>query len=154
MTLSPSHVGIGITRYDGGYVNRCDGAWVQAKARNGAMVITLEGQINTTNVNAVTATLARFISVRTPLVLDLRKLGSLIRPGWRALVALGYWYREAGMPLILVMGPALKSYVSVVDRSSVLPVTDSLHEAMRHLDAPRRTRSRRPPIVAPQQTRC
>ncbi|MDD4865880.1 MAG: hypothetical protein PHQ28_01745 [Mycobacterium sp.] len=118
------------------------------------MVVTLDGEISTANMKAVSAALARFISVRTPLVLDLRKLGSLTRPAWRALLALGYWYREAGMLLILVTGPALQPYLSVVDDSSVLPVTDSLHEAMRHLDASRRTRCRRPPIVAPQRTRC
>lgn len=157
MTLSQSHIGSGVTRYGGGRLTDCDGAWVQAQARNGAMVIRLGGDVERANIESVTAALIRFISVRTPLVVDLRKLRSLSRSGWRALVALSYWYREAGMPMVAVEGPALRPHLGSLENSSVLAVAGSLDQAMRRLGPARRTHPSRtsgPPIVARPHTRC
>ena len=155
MTLSRSRIGTGHAHYTGGHTPRCDDRWLHARARDGAIVLRPDEDINAAETDRVTSALAQFLSVRAPLVVDLRELRSLTRSGWRALIAVGYWYHEAGVPVILVAGAASQRYLNVTGDSAVLPVMNSVTEALRRVHLARDTHGQRPPpIVARQHTRC
>lgn len=152
MTLSRSRVGPGHAHYTTGHSSP-DQTWLRARALDGAIILRPDEDINAANTERTTA-LAQFISLRAPLVIDLRGLRFLSRSGWQTLLAVGYWYREAGVPCIVVTGAASPPHLNVSGDAAVLPVTNSLPEALRRVHRSRGACCPRPPIVARQHTRC
>jgi hypothetical protein len=115
-------------------------------------VVKLAGWVDASNLDQVTATLRRFTSMRVPLVLDLNKVEFLGVSAFRALVAVGAQYGEAGLPCVMVDGPALRPYAKVGAQSRSVAIVDSAAEALAHVAcaAP----PRRQPVVARDRTRC
>lgn len=140
-------------RHHVGDVVDCDGAWLQAHPRGGAMVITVSGEIDAGNIHTLAAPLAQFASLRSPLVLNLQPLDFIAVTGWTALIALSSQYREAGVAWALVAGTAFKRLLSFMNEQSSLPFANSVEEAIWEVAALRVPR-RRLRVVAPRLTRC
>jgi anti-anti-sigma factor len=127
---------------------------MQARFRSSEIVLNLGGDIDTSNVDKVTANLQQFISTTSPLILDLRWLDFLSVSGLRALVAVDYQYREAGLSWAVVTGPALRPHLRVKNDDLSLPVVSSMAAALRYVHNDARAHTRRLRIVSGWDTLC
>jgi hypothetical protein len=116
-------------------------------------VVQIDGTMGTANAAAIAAELARLVSVCTPLVLDVSVLESMGPAGARALIAVSYWFREAGLQWALVPGLAARPYLPDLEACPVLPLADSVDDALHRLS----TASPRDvcrPLIARRHTHC
>ncbi|MCZ8379943.1 STAS domain-containing protein [Mycobacterium sp. CPCC 205372] len=127
----------------------CGGARIETQASSSAVVVKLAGWVDASNLNQVIATLRRFTSMRTPLILDLTKLEFLGISAFRALFAVADEYCETGLQCVMVDGPALRPYTKLGAQSRSVPIVDSAESAHSRVTPPCR-----PPVVARDRTRC
>ena len=66
----------------------CDGAQIRAQCRHLAIVVTISGEINDSNIDRVRQSVRRFILAEKPLVLDLSGVGSFPRKVFRCCMPL------------------------------------------------------------------
>lgn len=138
-----------ILRHRQAHVLHCGGARLESQASSSAVVVMLGGWVDASNLDQVTATLRRFTSMRTPLILDLSKLEFLGVSAFRALFAVADQYGEAGLLCVVVDGPALRPYTNLGAQSRLVPIVDSAESAHSRVTPPCR-----PPVVARDRTRC
>ncbi len=117
-----------------GYRIDCLRAGLCVHARSLATVLTVDGEIDATNSDRIAANIRRFVVLRSPLVIDLAKLDFLAVEGFRALLAVERHCRQAGVPMSVVAGTALRAYLRLPE-GATLPVASSVSEALHQIAA-------------------
>ncbi|WP_156689658.1 STAS domain-containing protein [Mycobacterium sp. Marseille-P9652] len=106
----------------------CGGARIRAHCRHLATVVTIRGEIDADNVDAVGQHLRRFTLGSSPLVLDMSEVTHSGTVGFSLLSAFDDACREAGVEWTLVPSPAAPELLG-----DMFPVTASVHEALHDL---------------------
>ena len=112
----------------------CGGARIRTQCRHLATVVTVSGQIDTTNVDRVSEYTRRFILPDKPFVLDLTDVDSLSSQSIPFLYKVDDKCRTAGVEWSLVASPAVKRELQVSNQEAMFPAAASLHQAL-HLFA-------------------
>lgn len=107
----------------------CDGAQVRAQCRHLATVVTVRGQVDLDNVDAVSATVRRFFVGSNPVVLDLCDVSDFAAGAVSLLHEVDEASRVAGLEWTLV---ADRAVIELLD-DETFPVADSVREALRNL---------------------
>jgi anti-anti-sigma factor len=109
------------------------GARIRAHSRHLATVVTVRGEIDAMNVEAVSEYLRRFILEETHVVLDLSEVSRFAPAG----IALLHTFDEDcgafGAEWTLVCGPAVIELLGDADKQAAFPIAPSVHTAVRNL---------------------
>jgi len=115
----------------------CSGAEIRAHCRHLATVLTIRGEIDAVNVDRVGQCIGRFVVGTNPVVLDLTEVSHFGAAGLSLLYVLDEDCRAAGVDWTLVASPAVIEMLGdgydEDENGAVLPVTRSVHEALRNL---------------------
>lgn len=117
------------------YVFACSGAQVRAHCRHLATVVTVRGEIDALNVDAVSEYLRRFILASNPVVLDMSGVSPFAAAGISLLSVFDDECRATGVEWTLVASPAVLEILgeSGDQDDAMFPVTRSVQEALRDL---------------------
>jgi anti-anti-sigma factor len=108
----------------------CGGAQIRAHGRHLATVVTVRGEIDTVNVDRVSGYIRRFLLGTNAVVLDMSDASQFAGAGISLLYAFDEDCRAAGVEWTLVASPAV---IELLGDGCDLPVTRSVHEALRNL---------------------
>src|SRR4051794_7091409 len=128
-------------QYRSGYVIDCGAAVLRVQARSIAIVLTLRGDVDAFNSDRVSVALRRFLTLGSPLIVDLDDLAFLGIAGFRALLAFDESCREQGVHCVMVVGTAAKPYLRVAPEATIT-VAASVHEALHQIADTIRSRRR------------
>ena len=122
------------------FVVPCGQAQLAARARPGATVVTVSGEIDATNGDCIGDYLSRYVSCGLPLVVDMTEVEFLGVQGLQALFALGADCAKLHLDWALAASHAVSRILRVGDHAGDLPAANSLNEALRRVKAPREHR--------------
>lgn len=108
-------------------------ARMTVQAFDGLTVISLSGDIDASNAEAVGEHIRGFVTPRCPIVLDLSDLDFLGVEGIRGLFALGETCADAKTGWALVTSHAVRRLLRVADRKGRVPAARSVTEALTRL---------------------
>lgn len=111
-------------------VFRCGGAEVRACSRHLATVVAIRGDVTAKNLAQVTARAQRFLLCDTSFILDLSELESVLPEGSALLTAIDDACTAANVEWALVSGSAADALFDVDIRDRMLPVVDSVADAL------------------------
>ena len=111
----------------------CDGAQIRAQCRHLAIVVTISGEINDSNMDRVRQSVRRFILAEKPLVLDLSGVGSFSAQSISLLYAVDDECRTAGVEWLLIAGQPVLRVLGTSDYRDNFPTTESVPEALHHI---------------------
>ncbi|BAX90898.1 STAS domain-containing protein [Mycobacterium shigaense] len=116
------------------YVFEYSGAQIRAHCRHLATVVTVRGEIDALNLDAVSEYLRRFILASNPVVLDMSGVTHFAAAGISLLSVFDDECRATGVEWTLVAGPAVLDVLGDSDeQDEMFPVTRSVQEALRDL---------------------
>jgi anti-anti-sigma factor len=133
MTVTTSAPASDFTRRYGNPSIDCGGAQIRAQCRHLAMVVTIHGDIDATNVNRVSEHTRHFILPTNSLVLDLSGVDSFAAEGISLLYRIDEACRAAGMEWTLVASHAVIERLQDSGEGASFPMTRSVHRALRDL---------------------
>ena len=110
----------------------CAGVRIRALCRQLATVVTIDGEIDGTNVDHVSQSIKRFILAEKPFVLDLSRLNSLSPQGLSLLQSVDEYCFTAGVEWSLVAGQPVKQVLHTLGDQAAFPTMSSVHEALHH----------------------
>jgi anti-anti-sigma factor len=114
---------------------------MRASARQLATIVTVDGDIDASNVQSVTQYVTRYVLAEKPFVLDLSGVNSISPQGLSLVFALDDKCDAAGLEWELVANPAVISTISCDIDPLTLPVASSVARALAHFaDVTRRRR--------------
>jgi anti-anti-sigma factor len=114
---------------------------MRACARQLATVVSVDGDIDASNVQQVTQYVTRYVLAEKPFVLDLSAVNSISPQGLSLIFALDDKCDAAGLEWELVANPAIISSISCDIDPLTLPVAGSVARALAHFaDVTRRRR--------------
>ena len=114
---------------------------MRACARQLATVVTVDGDIDASNVQQVTQYATRYVLAEKPFVLDLSAVNSISPHGISLIFALDDKCDAAGLEWELVANPAILDSIGHDVDPTTLPVSGSVARALAHFaDVPRRRR--------------
>ncbi len=111
----------------------CGGARIRAHGRHLATVVTIQGEIDATNVEQVAQYLRRFLLGGGPVVLDLSEVRRFTGAGMSLLLTFDDDCGAAGAEWTLVVGPAVTELLNDARAEDAFPTARSVHEALRNL---------------------
>jgi anti-anti-sigma factor len=114
---------------------------MRACARQLATVVTVDGDIDASNVQEVTQYATRYVLAEKPFVLDLSAVNSISPHGISLIFALDDKCDAAGLEWELVANPAVLDSIGHDVDPATLPVSGSVARALAHFaDVTRRRR--------------
>ena len=114
---------------------------MRACARQLATVVALDGDIDDSNVHAVTQYVTRYVLAEKPFVLDLSAVNSISLQGISLIFAVDDKCDDAGVEWELVANPVVIDTMAVDIDLATLPVSSSVARALAHFaDMTRRRR--------------
>jgi anti-anti-sigma factor len=114
---------------------------MRACARQLATVVTVDGDIDASNVQEVTQYATRYVLAEKPFVLDLSAVNSISPHGISLIFALDDKCDAAGLEWELVANPAILDAIGHDVDPTTLPVSGSVARALAHFaDVTRRRR--------------
>jgi anti-anti-sigma regulatory factor len=114
---------------------------MRACARQLATVVTVDGDIDATNVGQVTQYATRYVLAEKPFILDLSAVNSISPHGVSLIFALDDKCDAAGLEWELVANPAILDTICHDVDPTTLPVSSSVARALSHFaDVTRRRR--------------
>jgi anti-anti-sigma factor len=114
---------------------------MRACARQLATVVTVDGDIDATNVQQVTQYATRYVLAEKPFVLDLSAVNSISPQGISLIFALDDKCDAAGLEWELVANPTILDTIGHDVDPTTLPVSGSVARALAHFaDVTRRRR--------------
>ena len=119
---SPSHSGS--TFFD------CRGARVRAKTDSGLTVISISGEIDTSNADELSQRASELLSDCGALIVDLAEIDFVGLDGLRALFALNIQCARTGTTWALIASHAVSRLLRVGDHDKLLPAVGSATEAL------------------------
>jgi anti-anti-sigma factor len=114
----------GITTFD------CHGAYVRAKTDTGLTVISISGEIDASNADALSRHASELVSDCGALIVDLAEVDFIALDGLHALFALNMQCARTGITLALIASQAVKRLLRVADHDKLLPAVGSATEAL------------------------
>lgn len=111
----------------------CGGARIRAHCRHLATVVTIQGEIDTDNIERVARYVRRFLLGDGPVVLDISDVSRFTVAGLSLLSTFDDDCCAAGIEWTLVAGPAATELLSEAAVEDIFPVARSVHEALRTL---------------------
>jgi ABC-type transporter Mla MlaB component len=121
-------------------VVRCGGAEIRACSRHLATVVTVRGDVTADNLGQVQARIKRFLLCDTPYILDLSELTSIAAEGSALLAAVDDACAATNVEWALVIGWAARALFDREIRDRMLPVAESVAEALHDFADARATR--------------
>ena len=112
-------------------VFKCGGAEIRACSRHLATVVAIRGDVTAANLEAVTTQATRFLLPDTSFILDLSELESIAPQGAALLSAIDDACTVTDVDWALVTGPATTELFDAEMRDRMLPVVDSVADALR-----------------------
>jgi anti-anti-sigma factor len=116
------------TRYGTGTVD-CGGAQVRAHCRHLATVVTVNGEIDAVNTDAISTYIRRLARVEGPLILDLSAVRSFTAAGISLLLKLDEDFRAAAVQWTLVASRPVMELLGE-HGDAVFPIARSVHQAL------------------------
>ena len=120
---SPPHSGTN-TSFD------CDGAYVRAKTDRGLTVISINGEIDASNVDEVSRRASEVASDCDALIVDLAEVDFIALDGLHPLFALNMHCALTGTTWALIASRAVSRLLRLADRDRLLPAVGSATEAL------------------------
>jgi anti-anti-sigma factor len=128
----------------------CHGARLRVYARSTATVVTLDGEIDASNAEWVSANIRGLVALGDALVLDMSGVEFLSLHGLRAVFALDADCSQAGVTWMLVASDPVRRMVRIGDRDCALPQVGSVVSALQRLGESKSTRADAPrQLVSP-----
>ncbi|CAN5235018.1 hypothetical protein BH11ACT7_BH11ACT7_25870 [soil metagenome] len=121
-------------------VFRCGSAEVRASSRYLATVVEVRGRVTTANLAGVLEHTQRFLLCDTPVILDLSELDSIAPEGAALLVAIDDASTASNVEWAVIIGWAARAIFDVTVRERMLPVRDSVTDALHEFADARRVR--------------
>jgi ABC-type transporter Mla MlaB component len=121
-------------------VFRCGNAEIRACSRHLATVVTIRGDVTPENLCRVLAHTERFLLCDTPVILDLSELTSIAPEGSALLLSIDDACAAAEVEWALVIGWVARSLFDREIRDRMLPVADSVADALHDFADARTTR--------------
>ena len=118
----------------------CGGAEVRACSRHLATVVSVRGRVTADNLAQVIAQTKRLLLCDTSFIIDLRELKSIAPEGAALLVAIDDACATANTEWALVTGPAADGLFDGEIRNRLLPLVDSVADALHEFAEARMTR--------------
>lgn len=118
----------------------CGAAEVRACSRHLATVVSVRGRVTAENVAAVIEQTKRFLLCDTSFIIDLRELKSIVPEGSGLLAAVDDACAIANIEWALVSGPAADGLFDTEIRNRMLPVVESVADALHDFAEARMTR--------------
>jgi len=109
----------------------CAGAQIRGRCRQLATVVTVNGDIDSVNLDRVTEYTRRFILTEKPFVLDLSGVNSFSPQSVSLLYTLDEGCFNAGVEWSLIASQAVLEALRIGDRAS-FPMAPSVPEALHH----------------------
>jgi anti-anti-sigma factor len=114
---------------------------MRACSRQLAIVVTVDGDIDATNVGQVAQYATRYVLAEKPFILDLSAVNSISSQGISLIFAVDDKCYEAGLEWELVANPAIIATLGCDIDPTTLPVSGSVARALAHFaDMTRRRR--------------
>lgn len=107
---------------------------MRAHLRHLATVLTINGDIDATNTDRVSAYATRLVPVGNALVLDLSGVGFFAARSISVLVAVSDACDDAEVPWALVTSHAVDRVLRISEDDEILPVASSVPDAMQYFD--------------------
>ncbi|ORB73266.1 STAS domain-containing protein [Mycobacterium scrofulaceum] len=117
----------------------CAGAQLDVQAHALATVLRVQGEIDASNADLVAQAIRRFVRLRAPLILDLRRVEYLGSAGLRALLLVQEECQVARLHCSVVGGVALRRLTRLVTGLG-LPLVDSVAEALQLIQGSKQRR--------------
>jgi anti-anti-sigma factor len=114
------------------YTFDCSGAQIRAHCRHLATVVTIRGEIDAVNADAVSDYIRRFILGQNPVVLDMSDVNHFATAGISLLHRFDEDCRTAGVQWTLVAGRAVVELLGDPNKT-MFSMTHSVHEALHDL---------------------
>jgi anti-anti-sigma regulatory factor len=108
----------------------CAGATVHAVCRQLATVVTVEGVVDDTNIERVTALALRFVIAEKPFVLDLSAVNSFSAHSVSLLSAVDEACFHSGVEWSLIASPAVSHATQA--SGATFPIADTVPDALHH----------------------
>jgi anti-anti-sigma factor len=108
----------------------CNGALMRAHCRDQATIVTINGEIDATNVDRFSDYIHRFVERATGLILDLSGVDFLCARGLSVLVALDDDCRITGTRWVIVASPNIRRLLHICDPNDGLPTVVSERQAL------------------------
>jgi anti-anti-sigma factor len=121
---------------------------MRACARQLATVVTLDGDIDASNVDGVTQYVTRYVLAEKPFVLDVSTVNSISPQGVSLMLALDDKCHAAGVEWELVTNASTLSAIGAEIDLATLPVSGSVARALAHFADMTRRRRRLLPLLA------
>ena len=109
------------------------GAEVRVHYRHLATVVTVRGEIDAANVDAITEHVRRFVLGGEPLVIDVSGVRQFNAAGLWMLCVLAGDCQAAGLEWTLVGNPAIDEVLRDFDEDTQLPMSPSVEQALHAL---------------------
>ncbi len=113
-------------------------AWWKVHARRQAIVLTASGEIDASNADNFSKTIARLTAEGDPLVIDLRAVDFCGVQALLVLVALNEQCRQSGLAWALVAGRAVHALLRIGEFGAGLPVVPSVTDALQRFESDKR----------------
>jgi anti-anti-sigma regulatory factor len=126
----------------------CNGALVRAQCRQLAIVVTISGKIDSTNVDAVIEHTRRFVLAEKPFVLDLSGLDSFAPQATSLLDAIDVRCADAAVDWALVASPAVSRRLRIGSEAAMVPTAVSVADALHQFSDDIVSRQRLLPLLA------
>ena len=110
----------------------CNGAAVRAQCRSLGTVVTINGSVDSTNVDQVSEYSKRFILPDKPFVLDLSGVDCFAAQAVRLLYRVDAVCIAAGLEWSVVPSHAVNTALLVTHEEWSFPVSGSVHEALHY----------------------
>lgn len=110
--------------------NRFGAAEVRACSRHLATVVAIRGDVSAADLDAVAARVRQFVLPDTAFVLDLSELHSIPSDGVSLLTGVDDAAADADVEWALVPGPATAALFDATIRDRMLPLVDSVADAL------------------------
>ncbi|EFG75855.1 STAS domain protein [Mycobacterium parascrofulaceum ATCC BAA-614] len=117
----------------------CAGAQLDVQAHALATVLRIQGELDASNADLVAQAIRRFVRLRAPLILDLRRVEYLGSAGLRALLLVQEECQLVRLHCSVVGGVALRRLTRLVTGLG-LPLVDSVSEALQLIQGSKQRR--------------
>ncbi|MGO9382463.1 MAG: STAS domain-containing protein [Mycobacterium sp.] len=109
-----------------------DGVEVRAQCRHLAMVLTITGDIDASNIDRLSAYATRLVPVGNALLLDMSGVSFLAEQGISILIAVDDACSSAELPWAVVTSHAVDGALRISQDDDILPTASSVPDAMQY----------------------
>ncbi|OBK71221.1 STAS domain-containing protein [Mycobacterium sp. 1274761.0] len=134
------------------YIDRRSAA-IAVESRGASTIVAVTGDVDASNADFVTTVLQDFVAGSDRIVVDVSGLEFVGIQGLRVLIDFDARCRTSGRAWVLVPCGMLRRLIDVVDMGRHLPASESVDDALDHLNRDGAT-PHDPPRVAADKLRC